>query len=222
MGNQLVTIQQACRNALAAWLVDELAPVYGGDGVVVEPRWFEESRQLPPRTVTIIDAGPRSVEWLEPDILAQSDNLDNAAQLDITWQLGAMQQPLQLDVWAPTDVELDDLIARLDRSLNAGERGVGLTNVEPFRPGLLLDIADGWDPGRASFLFDQPSIQQTATSVGESEWRATYRGRCDAQLVQTATTAKLARVHLKTRLRAQDPVDTAEVPETTTITLPVT
>src|SRR5689334_9544536 len=129
MANQLVSIQQAARNALAAWLTSELAPAGGGSGVTVEPRWFEPDQQLPARAISIIGAGPRQVEWLEPDILAQAENAENPAQIDITWQLGAVQQRVQLDVWAQSDVELDDLVARLDRSLNAGERGIAAANI---------------------------------------------------------------------------------------------
>lgn len=222
MANQLVTIQQAARNALSTWLTTELAPAGGGDGVLVEPRWFEPDRPLPARAISIIDAGPRQIEWLEPEVLASVENAENADHIDITWALGAVAQRVQLDVWAQSDVELDDIVARLDRSLNAGERGVEASNVVPFRPGVLLELADGWDPGRVDFLFGEPEIVHTASSVGEGEWRAIYRGRFDGQLVQTATTAKMARLHLDARLREQDPASPDETPETTTITLPVT
>ncbi len=215
--SQLVTITQACRNALAAWLTTELAPTGGGDGVVVEPRWFEVDRTLPARAISIIDAGPRRIEWTDPEQLIVTAG--DPGFVDVTWGLGYIEQRIQLDVWAQSDVELDDIMARLDIALNAGQRALGgtSTNVEPCAVGLLLALADGWAPGTVDFTFDEPSTDQTADTANQGEWRAMYRGVALARLTQVATSPKLARLNLSQRM-GTGPVDTtAEADLTTTV-----
>jgi len=196
----LTTIQQAARNALAAWLTAELADA--DDTVVVEPRWFEVDRSHPPKSITIIDAGPRRIEWGDPEVLSQTSS--GAANVVATWAIGDVEQRVQLDVWAPSDLELDDLIARLDVSLNAGHRGLGGANVEPVTAGLVLELDDGWSPGTVAFAFDEPFVSQVADDANQAEWRATYRGVASARLVATATSPRIARVALKQRVSETD------------------
>lgn len=211
---QLVTLQQAARNALAAWLGTELA----SEDVEVEPRWVEPDRRLTAKRVTIIDAGPRKIEWLAPEILATT-NVDTEGgvavqKVDATWGFGFITQPVQLDVWALSDVEIDDIQARLDASLNKGNRGLGLTNVDLFAEGLRLHLADGWAPGIVDFLFEEPVILQSPTSVGEGEWRAMYRGRATAQMAQVARSARIARILLEQRIYVADADLSAETDTT--------
>lgn len=195
---QLVSIQQAARNALAAWLRDDLASVAG---LSVEPRWVEVDVTKPPLAITVIDAGPRKIEWGDPVLL--SSEVVNATQVDGVWALGDVEQRVQLDVWAPSDLELDDLVARLDRSLNAGLRPVGITS-EPFAVGLLVNLANGWAPGTATFRFDEPNTDHTADDANQQEWRASYRGTMSARLVAKGTAPRLARLMLKQRVYDTD------------------
>lgn len=213
---QFVTLQQAACNALATWLTTELADVTGT--LVVEPRWFSADRLLPEKAISIVFAGPRRIEWTQAEALVTSVVAVDPGEdptVDVTWMLGHAMQPLQLDVWARTDVELDDLIARLDTALNKGASGLSIANVDPVAPGLLLALGDGWTPGTADFSFEEPQTQHTASSANEGEWRATYRGRANALLVQAARSPLLARVLLDQRLRETDPVDTEAPYETT-------
>ena len=215
---QLVTIQQAARDSLAAWLTSDLP----GTDILIEPRWVESDQQLPPKRITIIDAGPRTIEWLQTEIL-QTTNVDTenglaVKKVDAVWGFGEVTQPIQLDVWAQSDVELDDILARLDGSLNKGARGLGVANVDLFSAGILLPLAGDWAPGTVNFSFEEPSILQTPSSVGEGEWRATIRGAAQAQLVQTARSARIARILLQQRLYERDPVDTTDPPDVTIIT----
>lgn len=196
--SQLVTIQQAARNALAKWLRTELAPVRNGLGVVVEPRWFPKDVELPRYAVSIIDAGPREVEWTDPEILDQT--LKGAAHVEVTWGLGYVTQRLQLDVWTPSDLELDDVVARLDIALNAGQRPMGASNPDPVAVGVLVLLEDGWEGATADLTFDAPETQHTPSSVNESEWRATYRGAASMRLAIKATSARMARVKVHQRL----------------------
>ncbi len=201
---QLVSITQAARNALAVWLAAELSAV---SGLVVEPRWFEVDRQHPAKSITVIDAGPRKIEWTDPVALTSADVVDPAL-VEVTWGLGYIDQRVQLDVWAPSDVELDDLMARLEAPLNAGTRALGVgTNHDPFGIGVLLALADGWAPGTVDFTFDEPNADQTADAANQAEWRASYRGVARLQLVAKATSPKLARIIVRQRI-SEAPVDT--------------
>lgn len=200
MTTQLVTIQQAARNALALWLVTELEAVPGG--IAIEPRWFETGRGLPPKAISIIDAGPRRVEWGDPEVLAQA--LVGTTLVTATWAVGDVEQPVQLDVWAQSDLELDDIMARLDIALNARARGLGVANVEPVGAGLLLHLADGWAPGIVEFAFGEPSTFQTADDANQAEWRAMFKGAASMRLSTKATTPRLARIALKQRISASD------------------
>lgn len=215
--SQLVTITTAARTALATWLVAELAPVAGGDGVVIEPRWFEVDRKLPPRSISIIDAGPRKIEWTDPEQIIVTNT--DPGFVEVTWGLGYVEQRIQLDVWAPSDVELDDIMARLDISLNAGARALAgaSSNAEPCGIGLLLAMHNGWEPGTVDFTFDEPNVDQTADAANQSEWRATYRGVANARLVQKATSPKLARIIINQRLSAGDIAPEAPADLTTTV-----
>lgn len=216
---QLVSLQQAACNALAAWLTSELT----GQSIVIEPRWISSDRQLPPKAISVIEVGEPDIDWLDPEVLSTTNvDLENSTpvkKVDTVWTVGNADQALQLDVWALTDVELDDIRARLFGALNAGDRGLGLTRVDPFAVGLQLPLADGWDPGIATYVFQLPDIQQSPSAVAESEWRATYRGRVSMQLAQRARTARIARVLIKTRVYQSDPVDPADPPQVTIVTV---
>lgn len=214
MTTQLVTIQQAARNALARWLIDELAAT--PDGIAIQPRWFEAGRSLPPKSISVIDAGPRKVEWGDPEILAVVNN--GAANVDATWSVGDVEQPVQLDVWAQSDLELDDILARLDVALNARARGLGVSNAEPVGPGLLLNLDDGWAPGTVEFVFDEPSSFSTADDVNVAEWRAMYKGTASMRLCAKATSARIARVSLKQRVSESDAATVATDTMTVTAT----
>lgn len=196
---QLVTIQQAARDALAAWLTTELSAVAG---LVVQPRWFSVDVPLPAKAISIIDAGPRRIEWTDPEVLATT--VIDAKTVEGVWAIGDVQQRVQLDVWAQSDVELDDLVARLDTALNARARGLGIANVDPVGAGLLLNLPGLWAPGIVDFAFDEPDVDQTADSANQAEWRATYRGAASMRLTAKAISPRLARIALKQRLSESD------------------
>jgi hypothetical protein len=208
---QLVPIEDAARNTLVSWLEVELASVTGG--MSIEARWSSPDVKLPPRRISIINRGPRSVEWLQPFEIVRSTNVDTengspVNKADFTYALAMFEQPLQLDVWARNEPEIQDIMARLDGALNRGANGLGVTNAVPFEAGLLRTLADGWAPGIVEFLFDSPDTIETPDSHGDGEFRAMYRGRVSGQLVQTARSVRIARVLLKQRLEGSPDTDT--------------
>ena len=110
-----VSVEQATQNALARWLAREL------DGVTVWDRWPEANVRLP------AEGDLRAARRNAPRRSARSD-ADRARDIAgapgravFTWRMRACTQPLQLDVWAHSDVARDDLLARLEPVLNASK-----------------------------------------------------------------------------------------------------
>jgi hypothetical protein len=119
----------------------------------------------------------------------------------------ASTQPLQIDVWAKSDVARDDLLARLEPALNASRArsmpSLGLPNADPVEQGLALLLADGWS-GFVGYWFDEAAITDAPDAVQRSEYRATYRGWAAMQLTIDAESARLARARLRPRLDGDD------------------
>lgn len=130
------------------------------------------------------------------------------------WQIAACTQPVQLDVWADSDVERDDIMARLDTALNAGESALaGVYNPDPVGHGLLLALADGWTNSSADFYFDAPDLDDLPDSVGRSVYRATYRGDSNFMLTLSSTTARQQVIKFRAALDSYPTDDVTEVTE---------
>lgn len=191
----LTSVEQAIANALARWLASSLGP-----DVVVDSRWPEPSRRLPPRAVTVLLAGPPDEDPLDPIAVGRTDVSPTRAL--VTWRLSALRQPLQIDAWATTDLGRDDLRQRLRSALRAGMgRTIGAFNAEPFRHGVVVPLADGWT-GHADCFFDKPQITDTPDAVHRCECRLTTRGVAEAFLTETGETARLVAIALRQRMRA--------------------
>jgi hypothetical protein len=197
----MVSIEQAVQNALARWLAREL------DGITVWDRWPEANVRLPAKAISVLRAGPRRDEALDPEPVARRDVEGMPRRSVFTWRMRACTQALQLDVWAKSDVARDDLLARLEPALNASKARsmptLGLTNADPVEQGLALLLADGWS-GFASYWFDEPAITDAPDAVQRSEYRATYRGWAAMQLTIDAESARVARARLRMRLDGSD------------------
>jgi hypothetical protein len=206
-----VSIEQAAANALAAYLTAQLA------GVTCKAFWPNASQKLPPKAVTVVPVGRRrTVDHLGDFIRVVSfedrpltdDNgdplLDDSGnQLTdriYTYAVSPIEQPFQLDVWATTDFDRDDIVARLDDALTLG-LGItlGATNADPFRDGVLLALGDGFT-GNADFFFDGPTKDDNVNAAGRAEFRATYSGTMTANRTQTVRLPILRAVKLKLRV----------------------
>lgn len=163
-----VSLQQAGNNALATWLVSQLP----GD-VSISFSWPSPDMELPGKSISILMAGGAFDTPIERQLIKQV-NID-ALTATGSWQIRSRRQPIQLDVWARTNPERDDLLARLDIALNAGESPVAAGS-DPAGDGLLLNLADGWVESFADFSFDGPTIDDTPESIKRSEYRATISG----------------------------------------------
>ena len=183
------SIQQAALNSLATWLTSQIS-----SGVEISARWPSPDRALPAKAITIIKAGNTFDTPIERNIINQVDSLlDNSTIA--TWQIRSRRQPLQLDVWATTEPDRDDLLAQLDSALNAAESPVTSFG-DAAGSGLLLNIADGWVNSFADFSFDGPSITDTPDSVQRSEYRATISGDLYVMLTVDRTSARQIQIAL--------------------------
>ncbi len=196
-----VSIQQAACNSLAAWLVAMMP-----SDVTVSTKWPSPDRPLPAKAITVLTAGGRKDTDVELQLISQLD-IDSLTAA-YTWQIKACEQAIQLDVWAKTDAERDDLLAQLDDVLNYGEAALGITGQfhDPARAGLLLSIADGWPSSIADFTFDGPNTPDDSDAVKRAEFRATIMGNALVALTVTRTSAKQIQIILEQRLN--DGVDT--------------
>jgi len=193
----VISLQQAAANALATWLRARV-----GDAVVF-PRWPEPNVKLPPKAISVLLAGPRIDEELDPIPIARRDL--SSTRAEYTWRTRLCKQPMQLDVWAKSDAARDDLIARLDRALNASEReSIGVPRADPVRNGVLLRLGDDWN-GFADFLFDAPNPFDTPDAAQRCEYRATYRGHAWMDLTMRAESPRLVAATLRQRLHESDP-----------------
>ena len=179
-------------NTLAAWLKARL------DGVAVHARWPEAGVKLAPKAVTVLLAGPREDELLEPVAVERVDT--GRGRAIYTWRVRACKQPMQLDVWTTSHAARDDLVARLERAVNVSEaESIGVRHADPVRSGVLLRLPLGWD-GFCDFLFDAASEMDTPDATQRAEYRATARGHAWMDLTVRAESARLARATLRLRL----------------------
>lgn len=201
----MITIQQASANALKGYLEQKLT----GSGVEVMSRWPEPDKELPPKTVTILLAGPRRDMDVTPHMLSKSNV--GGTQVDSVWTVKACIQPMQLDVWARSDIARDDLLARLDVALHAGESSLaGLFNPDPVGPGVLLAVQDGWQEfgTTADFFFEEPDLDDYADAIGTQRYRATFRCTAYFNLALKVRTARMALLNFKLRMDETSTYDT--------------
>jgi hypothetical protein len=209
-----VSIQQAAANAFATWLGSKLAP-----DVVVEPRWPSPDKRKNPRVVTVVMAGPRRDTPI--DLRQLSATNVGATQKRTVWQVAACSQPFQLDVWAESDVELDDIVARLDEALHSGESSLAsVFNPMLVGHGNLIAVGDGWDDFGtvADFNFEEPDTDDAGDTADRNIYRATYRGDAHFMLTVSTLTARQLVIKFLAQLSESDPDPTAEPEELFTLT----
>lgn len=185
----MVSIQQAALNSLATWLSSNIT-----GGVQISSRWPSPDRALPAKAITVLPAGRASDMPIERNLINQVD-IALTNNTTGTWQVRSRRQPIQIDVWALTQPDRDDLLAQLDSALNAAESPLGFDQ-DPAGSGLLLTIADGWVNSFADFSFDGPDADDTPESVQRSEYRGTVTGDVYVMLTVDRVSAKQTLINL--------------------------
>lgn len=166
-----VSIQQAATNAFVAYLAAELPDVR------VEGRWPPPDRKMVTPAITVVPAGRRQDTPIDMRVLSKANTGTSNTRALI--QIAACYQPYQLDVWTTGHLQRDDLMARLDALLRAGETALtGVYNPDPLGHSVLVAVADGWEESSttADFTFEEPDIEDLPNSVEVADFRAIYRG----------------------------------------------
>lgn len=200
----MVTVQQAALNALKAYLVTLTAS--GGllEGITIEDRWPEPDQPLAGKTVTLLLAGEREDMRLDEDVIDQTVVSGEPNNMDYRWEVKACRQPLQVDVWANTEVDRDDILARWDEVSHHGPLFT-LGSGNPVADGLLvaLDKPTDGHPGHADFLFEGPQVIDNPDAHRQQEYRARIRGHVNVNLSVVAKSAKLARLKFELSMGSQ-------------------
>jgi hypothetical protein len=174
-----VSVSRAAVQALGAWLTQSL------EGVTVRDKWPPAGVPLKGRVVTIVAVGNRERGDSYGTVEIASRTNISATQCRIRFRQGEVSQPLQLDVWAGSDVDRDDVIAQLDQVLHAGrsetlniKNSVQTVGSDPWSDELTLafDPTGPYDGDYCTFLFDDVAIDDTPESIQRAEYRATFLG----------------------------------------------
>lgn len=195
-----VSIQQAAANRLSRWLSTDIPAVTEGQ------RWPEPDVQLPPKAVTILLAGPRLDTIYDPYVVA-TQFLDSQTAI-YTYAIASCRQNMQLDIWATSDLERDDILARMDVAMHAG---IGQTipgsNGDPVATGLLLQLdpsQDGGWGGYVDYWFDAFQTASSPWQIREVEYRATSKGWAEFLLTVTTppgmTIGRMTAIELRDRI----------------------
>lgn len=179
-----VSIDQAATNAFVTYLTTKLPDVK------VSGRW--PGQTFPGKAITVIPAGSRKDTAVDPRVLSKVNV--GSTQTDAVWQVAACVQPYQLDVWATSYLDRDDIKARLDEHLRAGYGSLSPTpaNRDPFGNGCCIAVTNGWEAFQTSakFTFEDPDYTDTPDSISRSQFRLTYRGQATMMLALRKTTAR--------------------------------
>lgn len=207
------SIQQAAVSSLSTWLASQFPDC------AVYDRWPEANVSLT-KAITIIRAGARVDDYIDPVVLRQINSETNPTQSLYTWRLAYCSQPVQLDVWTTSDVVRDDIMARLDDALHSGFTALGDFSQDPVSNDVFLNFReeDGWF-GAVNFRFDSPDLIETPDNVQQTEYRATYKGFAFFELSVDAPSPRLAQINLQLKISQQLPPPTDLTPDLTIITV---
>lgn len=203
----MVSVEQAAVNALKTYLQTQL-----GGGVTVSGTWPNPDKALPAKALTILKIGPRLETKIDPRLLSSAELVPpDPTQMAYTWQIKAVEQRIQLDVWSKYEAVRDDLQAQLDVALNQGTYvtlGPGLDRSH-FSDGVILALGDG-HVGYATYTFDGPEIADEPDAVQRNEFRSTQVGTIYTYLAVTKVMPRIARIHFP--VNADGVTDTFTVP----------
>lgn len=218
-----VSIGQACANALASYLRSALTP-----DVVVYDRWPEPSVPMfasptpggaPARAaVSVVKIGKRvrSDAW---GIWLGSQTPIGTTQADVTFLYGGIEQPMQIDIWAKTDDDRDDLIAQFDNVLYAGlPTTVPGATGDPVRDGILVALGDGFSGYYADYWFDSAEIGDSPDSTQIAQYRATYFGEARTAYGSSEIVALAQKLKLSVQASPQSPPPAGTLYQQTTLT----
>jgi len=196
---QRVSIEQAMTNALVGYLTTALPDIK------CRSRWPDPSKNLPEKAITVVPIGRRQDDDVTGSFIRQIA-VEELSPPDpkrkiYTYARSACTQPVQLDIWAVTDIDRDDIVSRVDDALSANlVTTISAANDDPVRDGPLLALGDGFS-GFSDFTFDGPMKNDTPDSASRAEFRATYTGTAAAHLTKKIALPILSKFKLRLVLK---------------------
>ena len=178
---KLVSGVVAAENALVAWISSQLTDI------MISKEWPTPGEPINPNgSVSILRAGgcdETPVIYPNPTKVVPIPYTNNA---QFYWRTHACEQPMQMDVWATSELRRDDIVERLNNALTAGRAqtlspaffatfGVD-PNQNPVEQCIVLQLAAPWDHLVGAYQFESPETEDSAGSNKRREYRATYRG----------------------------------------------
>lgn len=167
------SFDQASRLALANELVQKVPLHYAS-----------ASHATPDRDLTVSRTGTVTGTNLHAAALAILKDLNRhyAVQL-YTYRLADLDQPVQIDLWANTEVFRDDLWQLLEPLLNVplkDSAGPTFSDIafDSIRYGVCVPLGDGWTGCFADFDFDAPRRIESEDPVQRNEFRMSFGGSC--------------------------------------------
>lgn len=206
---------QLSANALATYLTSALTECN------VLARWPSNSVQLANRTVSITKVGAR--RRLDVNIPLDPIGRVNASATtaNVTFPIGTLIQPIQIDVWCTSDGDRDDVLSQLDDALTAGVNETvdpSFTD-DPVKDGIVLAISAPNEPTQyIDCWFDEPEIFDDPSNIQRAEYRATIAGDIRATLSRTVTVPRMVTLKAKVKSSEQSPPPAGQLYDTATIT----
>ncbi len=200
-----VTVEVAAMRALKAFLQAQFNAdaFWTSKPVEVNDSWPMLEQDLPPRAVSIIKAGARQDERHFPMI--DGSVVVDANTKDWIWNVAACDQPIQIDIWATSEVDRNSLERSLDEYLHRGPKySLGIPNGDPIRDGVLVALGDGFT-GTADCQFDGIAAVPTPEQIRRTEWRSMTRGMISVQLTVKSRDKRLLRSLLRMKLGEATP-----------------
>lgn len=187
--------------ALTAFLTNQLA------GIDVESGWTQQELEPNEKRINVLRVGAaRPVEHQFETMPKESREVGSSDSGDpvreFRYDLDCLSQSIRLELWATSEVDLEDIEEQLQTALRQGTAAsLGAGAGGPFRDGPLLRLGEEENPdGFVDFTFDWPSPDHTPDQHIRHEWRASIDGEMLMRLSLWATSSYQAEIILKARV----------------------
>lgn len=221
-----VSVVKAAENALFAWLSSELPDVAWSN------EWPEAGKAfVKSGSCSLLRAGSANETPIRPIQLLKAILDPYQITGSYVWRTHSVEQPLQLDVWATSELRRDDILHRLGDALTAGPgltltpayfAAMGISQLQnPVAQTVLLQLAKPWDHLNASFQFDAPETHDDPEDIKARRYRATYRGTGYFDRTVTRASPKIVRVSIPIKV-SRAAVPDASTPVLATLTVAAT
>lgn len=199
----MASIKQAGIEALADFLSRDSSLL---TNIPITPFWVERDIERYSQSITIISAGsPSPVDVIIPTTAGGSRELSPPDPIRKEWRYDVelLEQPIQFDLWAESDVGLDEMEGWLELELRRGERHT-LGKGGEVRDGLLLALnPNSGHEGFADLTVNSgPSPFHSPDANLRNDWRSVVRATLSLSLSIWAEHARQVQIVLNSQISA--------------------